>query len=330
MNNRRRWLTALGVVALVDTLEVFAQQPGKVWRIGFLSLPSRPTTLDTESFGAFRQGMRDQGYIEGRNLVIEWRFADGDANRLSGLAAELVRLKVDILVAPGIDAPLALQRASSTIPIVMTSAGDPVASGLVKSLAAPGGNITGLSTITGYLGAKRLELLLDIAPKVLRVAVLVNPAGQSSVGGLKNIQDGGQKRKVAILPVEARTSQEIDNAFSLMRKQNAGALIVILHPLFQQQRSQIAELALNQRLPTITADSRDAETGCLMSYGSNLADSYRRAAIYVDRILKGAKPGNIPVEQPTKFDLVINRKTAVVLGLSVPQSLLISAVKVIE
>jgi putative ABC transport system substrate-binding protein len=267
--------------------------------------------------------MRELGYVEGKNLAIEGRFADNQPERLPELAAELVKLKLDVIVTTGMLPALAAQKATTTIPIVMIGNSDPVGSGLIKSLARPGGNITGLTTITGDLEPKRLELLLDMVPKLSRVAVMVNPTNPAQFTALESVQAAGQKRRVEILRSDARTPQEIDNAFSSIRQQNAGALIVLLNPLFQQQRSRIAELSAKHRLPSMTGDRLYAEAGCLMSYGSNLTDGRRRAATYVDKIFKGAKPGELPVEQPTKFELVINRKTAKALGLTIPQSLLL-------
>jgi len=331
MNRRRKLLAAIGAGALVASFGSFAQQHGNVRRIGFLSQSNRPESLSNSyAYDAFLRAMRELGYIEGKNLVIEWRFADNKPERLANLAAELVELKVEVIVTSGMLAPLALQRATSTIPIVMTSNSDPVGRGLIKSMARPGGNITGLTNITGDIGPKRLELLLDMVPKLSRVAVLGNPTSPANIQGLESIQTAGQKRRVAVVHVEARTPQEIDNAFSLIRQQNAGALIVLLDPLFQQQTSRIAELSEKHRLPSMTADRIYVEAGCLMSYGSNRADDWRRAATYVDKIFKGAKPADLPVEQPTIFELVINRKIAKALGLTIPQSLLISADKVIE
>ena len=333
MNPRRRLLlTVLGAGGLGAPFPAFAQQPGRVWQVGLLATQSRPSDKDfpRSVYAAFQQGMRELGHVEGRNLVIEWRFADGDATRLPALAAQLVRMKVDVLVAGGTDAPLALQQATATIPIVMTSASDPVGRGLVKSLARPAGNITGLSIVTGYLGAKRLEILRAMVPKVSRVAVLINPANPQSATGLASVQSGAQQLGVTILPVEAKSAPEIELAFTLMRKQGAGALIVLLNPLYQQHRSRIAALAIEHRLPTITADRDFAAAGCLLSYGSSLTESFRRAAIYVDRIFKGAKPGDLSIEEPVKFDLAINRGTAKTLGLTIPQTLLISAEEVIE
>lgn len=329
MNNRRRLLVAISASALTTPLGALAQRQGKVWRVGFLASLARPASLDSHFLGAFVRGMRDLGYVEGKNLLIEWRFADGKPERIAGLAAELVQLKLDVIVGTALDAPLALQKLTSTIPIVMASAGNPVEVGLVKSLARPGGNITGVSSITGELGAKRLEILLTMVPKLSRVAVLVSGT-PISIKILAIIQAAGKQRGVTALPVQAQTPQEVDTAFSLMRQQKAGALLVLLNPFFQQQRGQIAELSAKHRLPSMTADRIYVEAGCLMSYGASLTDSMRRAATYVDKIFKGAKPADLPVEQPTKIELVINGKTAKALGLAIPQSLLISADQVLE
>ena len=330
MNNRRKLVIALGAGALAAPLRSFAQQPSKVWRVGFLSTRNRPISLDSDVFGAFRQGMRELGYVEGKNLVIEWRFADTHYERLAGLAAELVQMKMDVLVAGGNDAPLAMQKITATIPIVMAGASDPVGSGLIKSLARPEGNITGLSTISNDLGPKRLELLLGMAPKLSRMAVLMNPANTVHTRSLKKVQAAAQKLGVTILPLAARNAPEIENAFSVMAREKAGAVIVERDALFNQQVRQIAQLAMKHRLLSITGVREYVEVGGLMSYGSNNADGFRRAATYVDKILNGAKPGDLPIEQPTKFELFINGKTAKALGLTIPQSLLISADKVIE
>ena len=330
MNNRRKLLVALGAGALAAPFASFAQQQGKIWRVGYMSQRSRPVSLEASNSGAFLQGMRELGYVEDKNLVVEWRFTEGRAELLPVLAAELIRLQMDVILGAGLEAPLALQKVTSTIPIIFAGPGDPVGFGLVKSLARPGGNITGPSTISGELGSKRLEMLLAMVPKASSVAVLRNPANPGSGKNLEQIQAAAQKLGVKILPVDARTPQEIDHAFSLIRQQNAGALLVILNPLFQQQRSQIAELSAKHRLPSMTADRMYAEAGCLMSYGNSLIDDFRRAATYVDKVLKGAKPADLPVEQPTKFELVINGKTAKALGLKIPQSLLVMADKVIE
>ena len=330
MNSRRKLLVVLGAGALAVPLSSFAQQQGKVWRVGFLSARRRPVSLDTDYFGAFPRGMRDLGYVEGKNLVIEWRFADGKFEHLPGLATEVVRLKVDVIVAAGPPAIIAAQKATTTIPIVIVTSIDPVDAGLVKSLARPGGNITGISNLSGEVSPKHLELVRTMVPKLSRVAVLVNPANSGHATMLKNVQAAAQKANVEVLPVEARTLQEIETAFLVMTKENAGAIIVGLDPFFNQQVRQIAELAAKHRLPSISAYAVYAESGGMMSYGSSLTDNFRRAATYVDKILKGAKPADLPIEQPTKFELVINLKTAKALGLTIPQSLLQRADQVIE
>jgi putative ABC transport system substrate-binding protein len=330
MNNRRRLLVALGAGALGAPLACFAQQPGKVWRVGFLSARSRPVSLDSDEYGGFPQGMRELGYVEGKNLLIEWRYAEGKYERLPELLAELVRLKVDAIVAPGSPVISAAQKVTTTVPIVVVNAQDPVGSGLIKSLAHPGGNITGLSSLAVDISPKHLEMLLGMVPKLTHVAVLVNFDNPSHPVTLKNVQAAAQKANVKVLPVEARTTPEIEKAFSAMAREKAGAVIVARDALFLQQARQIAELAAKHRLPTISGIREHIEAGGLMTYGPNSTDSFRRAATYVDKILKGAKPGDLPVEQPTKFDLFINRKTAKALGLTIPQSLLIIADKVIE
>ena len=330
MNIRRKLLVALGAGALAVPFGSFAQQQGKVWRVGFLMARSRLASLDSDVFGAFPRGMRELGYVEGKNLVIEWLSAEGKYERLPGLASELVRLKVDVIVAAGPPAISAAQKVTSTVPIVMANASDPVGSGYVKSLAHPGGNITGLSDLSGDLGPKRLEMLLSMVPKLTRVAVLVNRGNPSHAVALKSIRVAAQKAGVTILSAEAQTPQEIERAFSMMVRQNAGAIMVPGDALFTPQHRQIAELAAKNRLPSISLRREYVVAGGLMSYGQNATENFRRAATYVDKIFKGAKPGDLPVEQPTIFELFINGKTANALGLKIPQSLLISAEKVIE
>jgi putative ABC transport system substrate-binding protein len=328
MNNRRNFLAALGASVIAAPLSSFAQQQGKIWRIGFLGLAS--AVASTHLVDALRAGLRDHGYVEGRNIVIEYRWADGKYERLPELAAELVRLKVEVIVGQGTPGSLAAKQATTTIPIIMATSADPIGSGLVASLARPGGNVTGLSNLSGDLGAKSLEILLSIAPKLSRVAVLMNPLNSSNITVLKGVQNAVPRAEIKILPMEARTAQEIETAFSTMTQQKAGAIIVVLDPFLNQQARQIAELAVKNRLPSIGGNAAYAEAGCLMSYGSSQAYDFRRAATYVDKILKGTKPGELPVEQPTKLELIINGKTANALGLKIPQSLLISADKVIE
>jgi putative ABC transport system substrate-binding protein len=330
LNTRRRLVIALGAGALTVSFGAFAQQQGKVWRVGFLAPPSRPDSIEAHFFGAFPRAMRELGYVEGKNLLIEWRFAGGKTELLPGLATELVRLKVDVIVATNPTATVAAQKATTTIPIVMANSTDPVGSGFVKTLARPGGNITGLSIMGADIIPKHLEMLLSMVPKLSRVAVLMNPTNSTHVMVLKSVQSAAQRMSAKILPVEARTAAEIGNAFSAMVREKAGAVIVVRDAIFIQLARQIAELAAKNRLPTIFGNRENVDAGGLMSYGDNLADNFRRAATYVDKILKGAKPGDLPVEQPTKFELIINRKTAKALGLKIPQSLLISADKVIE
>jgi putative ABC transport system substrate-binding protein len=281
-------------------------------------------------YGPFRQGMRELGYVEGKNLLIEWRSAEGESERLTGLMAELIKLKVDVVVTPGTPLTLEAQKTIATIPIVMTGVSDPVGNGLVKSLARPGGNTTGNSNMNADLIYKHLEMLIAVAPKVSRVAVLANPRSSSHASMLRNLQSAAQRAGISIVPAEARSRQEIENAFASQVRQSAAAIIVLLDPIFQQQKTQIVELSAKHRLPSIGMFREYAEAGGLMSYGANLAGVILRAATYVDKIFKGEKPGDIPVEQPTKFELFINGKTARALGLNIPQSLLVMADKVIE
>jgi len=328
MNNRRKVVVAFGASVLAAPFAI-AQQQGKVWRVGFLSQRHVDFVDSDYYYGPFRQGLRELGYVEGKNLVIEWRSAEGNNERLAGLAAELVNLKVDVIVTAGTPAISAAQKATTTILIVMGNIGDPVGSGFVKSLARPASNITGLSSMAGDVYLKQIEMLLSMVPRLSRVAVLVNPS-MSNVKTSERVQTEGQKRGVKVLRGEAKTPQEIHNAFSIMRRQNADALIVFNDGLFQQQKAQIAELTAKHRLPAVAQDRIYADAGVLMSYGPSLAEQSLRAATYVEKIFKGAKPADLPVEQPTKFELVINGKTAKTLGLAIPQSLLVSADKVIE
>ena len=333
MNHRRKLLAALGTGALAAPFGAFAQPakaPDKIWRAGFLLPRKRPASMDADFIGGFPQGMRERGYVEGKNLVIEWRFADGDLTRLPGLAIELARLKVDVIVAGGPQATRAAQQATTTIPIVMAVQNDPVAEGFVASLARPGGNITGATVIAGAISSKRLQLLLEISPKVSRVAFLMNPGNRSHVASLASLQAAGQKLKVKILAAETRASEDIEAAFALMKREKTGAVIMQPDAIFNSHMRQIAELALKQRLPLISGTREYVDAGCLMSYGASFRDNFHRAAYFVDRIFKGAKPADLPVEQPTKFELFINGKTAKALGLTIPQSLLITAEQVIE
>ena len=330
VNNRRKLIIALGAGALASPLSSLAQPATKVWRVGFLS-PRHLDFVDSDYiYGPFTRGMRELGYVEGKNLAIEWRSAEGNNERLPGLAAELVNLKVDVLVAGSSTGARAAQKATASIPIVIVSVGDPVGFGFVKSLARPEANITGMSSMGRDSHAKQLEMLLSMVPKLSGVALLLNPSNPGNIGGLPTIEAAAQAQGIKILRADAQTPQEIDNAFSWMRQQNARALLVMPDSFFQQQKNQIVQLAAKHQLPTMGSFGEYTEAGGLMSYGANLADQYLRVATYVGKILKGAKPGDLPVEQPTKFELFINGKTAKALGIKIPQSLLISATKIIE
>ena len=328
MNNRRELIVALGASVLAAPFRIYAQPVKKSVVVGILGVQDQPSA--EPNLSAFKQGLQELGYVEGKNFTLQLRFADGKLERVPGLATELVNLKVDIIVSFGTVTTIALQKATSTIPIVMANTFDPVGTGLVKTLARPGGNITGLSSLGGDIGGKHLEMLLRVAPQLSRVAVLLNPGNESNPLVLKSIQSAALKTSAKVLPLEARTAPEIENAFSAMTQGKAGAVIMARDGFFRRQARQIAELALKNRLPSISEQTEYLEAGGLMSYGANSGEQFRRAATYVDKILKGAKPADLPVEQPAKFELVINLKTAKALGLTIPNSLLISADKVIE
>ncbi len=334
VNMRRTLLAAAGAGTLMAPIASLAQQPAapavKTWHIGILVLTNRTASVDPDSYGGFMNSLRELGYVEGRNLSVDWRFAEGDATRLPGLAMELAASRPDVLLGFATNSALALQKATSAIPIVMTTSTDPVASGLIKSLARPGGNVTGILTLSGELGPKRLEMLRAMVPKLSTVAMLINPASATAKSAVDAAVGAGRQLGIRIVTIEATTPSEIDAGFVRMRQLQAGAMIVPLNPVFIQQRDQIAALAAKYRMPSMAADKGFAEAGCLMSYGSNLGSNYRRLAVYMDKIFKGAKPADLPVEQPTRIELVINGKTAKALGLKIPQALLISADKVIE
>jgi len=327
--HRRDFLIAAGAL-LAAPLAAEAQQAAKVARIGYLSTNPTVTPHLRE---AFRQGLRDLGYVEGRNVVIEYRFAEGKVEQLPALAAELAALKVDVIVASGTLAALAAKQATSTLPIVFSPAGDPVGSGLVTSLARPGGNVTGLSAFAPELVGKRLELLKQAVPGVSRVAVLWQPGAfgeRAEMDTLKRAEVAARDLGVPLQFVEARGPADFDRAFSDMTRARAGALTVLASNMFNSERRRLVDLAAKNRLPALYSARELVDAGGLMSYGANLADLNRRAATYVDKILKGTKPADLPVEQPTKFELVINLKTAKALGLTIPQSVLARADEVIQ
>ena len=329
MNTRRKLIIALGASSLAAPFTSLAQQQGKVWRIGFLS-QRRITFSNTDYFGAFPQGLRELGYVEGKNLVIELRSADNRSDRLPELAAELVRLKVDVIVTSASSSTKAALNATSTIPIVMVNVTDPVGNGFVAGLGRPGGNVTGLSTLLEEVSAKHLEMLHGIVPKVSLMALLGNPITPSLIAIQKNVLYRANKVGVKVLLLEARDVSGIQEAFPKMARDKAGALVVVSDGLLNQHRQQVAELAVKHRLPSIAVNKEYAEAGGLMSYGPSYADNFRRAATYVDKIFKGTKPADLPVEQPTKFELVVNMKTAKTLGIKIPNSILVQATKVIE
>ena len=315
---RRREFIALVGGAIVCPMGVRAQQQaGKVPRIGFLRVTSpsdRPPLLD-----AFRQRLRELGWVEGQNIVIDYRYAEGRVDRLPDLAAELVRLKVDLIVSLGTQGVTAAKNATETIPIVMIAVRDPVGTGLIASLARPGGNVTGVS---GYAGleivAKQLELLKETVPKIRRVAILSNPANAYHQLAIREVNVAARSLGVQLQLLEARGPNEFDGAFAAMAKERVGALLVLSDAIFNSHRTRLADLAARSRLPAAYGVRESVEAGGLMSYGPSFLDLHRRAATYVDKILKGAKPADLPVEQPTKFELVINLKTAKALGLDDP------------
>ena len=304
-----------------------AQQPAKVPRIGVLGAVSpegAPHTL------ALRDGLRELGYAEGQNLVSEWRWAHGDPARFPNLAAELVRLNVDVIVADNNPAIAAAQKATKTIPIVMVIATDPVGLRFVSSLARPGGNITGLSFLGTDLVGKRQQLLKEISPTVSKLAMLWNPTEPGRHDAVREGQTVANSLGLQLHLVELRSARDVDTAFSTMTKLRADAVVVGGGTMMFTHKKQIAELALKHGLPTVCGSREYVEAGCLVAYSPSFSDQFRRAAYFVDKILKGAKPADLPVEQPTKFELIINLKTAKILGLSIPQSVLLRANQVIE
>ena len=305
-----------------------AQQPTKIPRIGVLSAVSLSAMVARVE--AFRQGLRDLGYVEGKNIVIEWRSAEGKSERAPALAAELVRLKVDVIVTGGRLTTRAAKEATNTIPIVMAQDSDPVANGFVASLARPGGNITGLATLAPEISGKQLELLKEIVPKLSRVAVLGTSTQPGNAQVLKEIELAAGALKVQLQYLDILATKDIETAFRAASKKRADAVLVLASAVFNSQRKQIAELAVKSRLPAIYGDREDVEAGGLMSYGVNTADLFRRAATFVDKILKGAKPADLPIEQPIKFELIINLKAAKQIGLTIPPNVLARADKVIK
>ena len=326
--DRRAFITVVGTSIFVAPLAAEGQPTGRVYRLGYLSASSG--TLNSPYAEALRQGLRDLGWVEGQNIVIEFRSAE-EFDRLPALATELVRLKVDVIVATPTPAALAAKSATATIPIIGISLTDPVGLGLIPSLARPGGNVTGVSYSVGAdIFGKDLDLLREAVPKVRRVAVLSNPDGPSQPLILDNIKTAARSLELQLLPVGARGPGDFDGAFATMARERVGALFVVTDPTYIAHRARLVDLATRNRLPSMFTQRADVEAGGLMSYGPSFTAMYRRAAAYVDKILKGAKPTDLPVEQPTKFELVINVKTAKALGLTIPQTLLLRADEIIQ
>jgi putative ABC transport system substrate-binding protein len=325
--DRRTFLTAT-VALLAAPLAAEAQPAAKVYRIGYLGY----ATLSVESkyLEVFQQRLRELGYVEGQNVIIEYRWADGKPDRLAELAADLVRLRVDVIAAVGNPSIVALKGATQTIPIVMVVAGDPVGTGLVRSLDRPGGNVTGLSNLAEGLSAKWLELLKEAAPSLTRVAVLRVPSTSAHAAMSKEIQVAAQRLGATLQFLEVRDLGEIQRALDALPDGRSDALIVLPHPVTFAHRRRIVDIAAKNKLPGMYPWAEFAEAGGLMAYAASRPDMFRRSAMYVDKILKGAKPADLPVEQPTKFELVINLKTAKALGLTIPQSVLARADQVIE
>jgi putative tryptophan/tyrosine transport system substrate-binding protein len=325
-------LISLALCAILFAIHVSAgaQQPAKIPRVGWVS-GSGDSNTPGPQVEAFRQGLRDIGYVEGKNIVVEYRYAEGKMERMPNLVAELVQLKVDVLVSPNGPAILAAKQATKTIPIVMVVVLDPVATGIVDSLARPGGNITGVSTLNRELSGKRLELLKEAVPRTSRVGVLWDANAPGLKLGFKAYEDAARLLKIQLQPLEVRgPNPDLEVAFQAAVKERVNAVITVRAPVLNRYSRRIADLAIKNRLPSMYEQSQYVEAGGLMSYSTNEAESFKRAAVYVDKILKGAKPADLPVEQPTKFDFVINLKTAKQIGLTIPQSVLFRADRVIK
>ncbi len=316
------------VVLLAVAVIAEAQQPAKVPRIGYLVPGSASTSRS--SVDGFRQGLRDLGYVEGKNIVIEYRYAEGRDDRVRDLAADLVRLKVDIIVTSSTIAVGAAKELTGTIPIVMTGTGDPVATGLVANLARPGGNVTGLSAVSSDLSTKQLELVREIVPRIRRVAVLFDPANPVNIPAWKEMEGVAPGLGLQLLPLEVRGPEEYEPAFGAAARGRADALLVRRDPINQNYQTRIVSLAAQSKLPAMCPLRQYVEVGGLVSYGVSTVDLSRRAAMYVDKILKGAKPADLPIEQPMKFEMVINLKAAKQIGLTIPPNVLVRADRVIK
>jgi putative ABC transport system substrate-binding protein len=324
---RRAFITLLGGAAIAWPLAARAQQPGRVYRIGFLwdGADVFPDALE-----AFRRGLRDLGYVEGRNLAIEFRWAEGKPDRMRELAEELVRLKVDVIMAPSSIYTAAAKRATSTIPVIFMSHADPLGTGHVASLAHPGGNVTGLSLMMTETNVKGLELFKEAVPNLSRVGVVFDPATPSHGPGLKAVEVAGPLLGLQIQALPVRSASAFEGAFAAITRERCDGLLVLSTPLFIAAAKPLAEFAIQHKLPSLFGPRHHVEAGGLMSYSPNRADLWRRGAVFVDKILKGAKPADLPVQQPTKFELVINLKTAKAIGVKIPEAFLLRADEVIE
>jgi putative ABC transport system substrate-binding protein len=328
LRSKKGFCLALCAMLFALCFAAQAQQPTKAARIGYLVGPS---TASSARYEAFRQGLRDLGYVEGKNVVIEWRSSEGNRDRQRVLVAELVRLKVDVIVAVGAGDISIAKQATATIPIVMIQGGDPVGSGFVTSLARPGGNITGLATLRPEISGKRLELLTEIVPRLSRVALFASSASPDHGQVLKEAELAAGALGVKLHSLDIRSPKDFETAFQAAAKGRAEAILVrVRGPILSPHRKEFAELAVKNRLPVIYEGAEEVEAGGLMSYGVNFPDLYRRAAVYVDKILKGAKPADLPVEQPMKFEFIINLKAAKQIGLTIPPNVLVRADKVIR
>lgn len=324
---RREFITLIGGAAAWPLVAGAQQQ--RVWRIGFLSGKSEPSSLAATVYGEFLKGMNDFGYIEGRDFMMEWRFVAGDFSRLPGMAADLVAKQVDVIIAGFTGAALAAKKATASIPIILGYTADPVGSGLVESLARPGGNITGLATYLPELASKQFELLTAVVPNLSRVGILMNPNNLAYVGMLKTTRAVAAGSGIKLDLMEARSIEETTHAFEKLDEQ-VEAVMIVPDPVYDPPRTLVADLALKRRLPSIHPYAEYTALGGLMSYGDSLGKFYRRAAYFVDKIFKGVQPRDLPVEQPTTFQFVINLNTAKTLGLDVPTTLLARADEVIE
>lgn len=328
MTNRRDFIAFAGCVAGSWPFMALAQQAPKIPRLGYMSLQSRAS--EDSRLEAFRLGLRELGYVEGKNIAIEYRHADGNSARLPDIAAELVRLKVDILIAGSNSVAAAAHQATRTIPIVFPVHGDPVGSGLVANLARPGGNITGLTSLALEISGKRLELLKETIPRLSRVTVLSNPKNQAHGSAVNDLRAAAVSLGIQLQPVEIGAPDELERALSAIAKMRMQALMALPDAMLNTLRVRIAAFAAKNRLPTMFTNADWADAGGLLSYGTDIPDLFRRAAIYVDKIIRGAKPAELPVEQAQKFELVINLKTAGQIGLLIPPNVLARADRVIE